>query len=93
MPPAELPPAGSGADSPAAGPPLAGPAATCRGPSCSGEIDVLLCSSCGGRMRILATLTEARSIASFLRSLGVSSEAPRFALARSPPPVLDLDFA
>ena len=57
------------------------------------EIDVLECPACGGRMRILATLTEAGAIASFLRSLGVSADVPRFAPARSPPTAPDLDFA
>jgi len=57
------------------------------------EIDVLECPACGGRMRILATLTEETSIASFLRGIGVSSEVPRFAPARSPPPELSFDFA
>ena len=57
------------------------------------EFDVLVCPACGGRMRVLATLTEETSIASFLRGIGVSSEVPRFAPARSPPHVLDFDFA
>jgi len=44
-------------------------------------------------MRILATLVEATSVASFLRGIGVPSEVPRFAPARSPPRLPDLDFA
>jgi hypothetical protein len=44
-------------------------------------------------MRILATLTEETSLASFLRGIGVSSEVPRFAPARSPPSLHDFDFA
>lgn len=49
------------------------------------EIDVLSCPRCGGRMKIVATLTDRSVVAAFLRSLGVSTEVPRFIPARSPP--------
>jgi hypothetical protein len=57
------------------------------------EIDVLRCPACGGRMRILATLTEESAVAAFLRSIGVSPEVPHFAPARSPPLLCDSDLA
>jgi hypothetical protein len=49
------------------------------------EIDVLCCPRCGGRMKIVATLTDRSVVAAVLRSLGVSTEIPRFVPARSPP--------
>ena len=49
------------------------------------EFDVLCCPQCGGRMKIIATLTEPRAVAAFLRGIGVSPDPPRFAPARPPP--------
>jgi len=46
---------------------------------------VLCCPKCGGRMKIIATLTEPSAEAAFLRGIGVSSDAPRFTPARPPP--------
>jgi hypothetical protein len=34
------------------------------------EVDVLCCDNCGGRMRLMALVTEATSVARFLRALG-----------------------
>jgi len=48
-------------------------------------IDVLACPRCGGRMRLVALVTEAASAGRFLRGLGESTEAPARAPARGPP--------
>jgi hypothetical protein len=44
-------------------------------------LDVLCCPGCGARMRLLAMVTEPKSITRYLRSLGEPTDAP----ARSPP--------
>ncbi len=48
-------------------------------------IDVLACPRCGGRMRLVALVTEAASAARFLRGLGEPTEVPSRAPARGPP--------
>jgi hypothetical protein len=48
-------------------------------------IDVLACPRCGGRMRLVALVTEAASVRRFLRGLGESTDAPARAPARGPP--------
>ena len=48
-------------------------------------IDVLACPRCGGRMRLVALVTEAASAGRFLRGLGEPTEAPARAPARGPP--------
>jgi hypothetical protein len=48
-------------------------------------IDVLACPRCGGRMRLVALVTEAASVRRFLRGLGESTDAPLRAPARGPP--------
>ena len=47
--------------------------------------DVLACPRCGGRMRLVALVTEAASVRRFLRALGESTDAPARAEARGPP--------
>jgi len=47
--------------------------------------DVLACPRCEGRMRLLAMVTEPKSVARYLRSLGEPTEAPARAPARGPP--------
>jgi hypothetical protein len=47
--------------------------------------DVLACARSGGRMRLLATVTEPKSVARYLRALGEPTEAPARAPARGPP--------
>jgi len=49
------------------------------------SIDVLACPRCGGRMRLVALVTEAASVRRFLRGLGEATEAPARAPARGPP--------
>ena len=48
-------------------------------------LDVLACPSCGGRMRLLAMVTEARNIARYLAAIGEPTEAPARAPSRGPP--------
>lgn len=48
-------------------------------------IDVTLCPSCSGRMRLVALVKEASSIKRFLRHLGEPTEPPPMADARGPP--------
>ena len=47
--------------------------------------DVLSCPRCEGRMRLLAMVTESKSVARYLRALGEPTDAPPQAPARGPP--------
>jgi len=49
------------------------------------SIDVLACTGCGGRMRLVALVTEPAPIRRFLRGLGETTDAPTRAPARGPP--------
>jgi hypothetical protein len=49
------------------------------------SIDVLSCPACGGRMRLVALVTEPKSIRRFLRGLGEPTEPPVREPARGPP--------
>jgi hypothetical protein len=49
------------------------------------ELDVTKCPDCGGRMRIVAALTEPTSIRSFLEGVGLPARPPPIAPARSDP--------
>jgi len=46
--------------------------------------DVLACARCGGRLRVLAVITEAEPVRRILEHLGLPSEAPPLARARDP---------
>jgi hypothetical protein len=48
------------------------------------DVDVLQCAKCGGRLRVLAVLTEAEPVARVLAHLGLPTEAPSVARARDP---------
>src|SRR5450432_3634341 len=48
-------------------------------------IDVETCPRCGGRMRLLAVITDLASAAGFLRHRGEPTEPPKRAPARAPP--------
>jgi hypothetical protein len=48
-------------------------------------VDVLLCPGCGGRMRMIAGLTERAAIVRILEHLGVSTEVPRMQRSRDGP--------
>ena len=53
-------------------------------------IDVETCPRCGGRMRLLAVITDSASTARFLRHRGEPTEPPSRAPARAPPYWLSL---
>jgi len=48
-------------------------------------LDVLACPRCDGRMRLLAMVTEPKSVSRYLRGLGEPTDAPARAPARGPP--------
>jgi hypothetical protein len=49
------------------------------------DIDVYTCPRCGGRMRLLALITEPMNVVRFLRHIGEPTEPPPRAPARDPP--------
>ena len=56
------------------------------------RIDVTQCPICGGHMKIVAALTEPRSIQRYLAGVGLPSRAPPIAPPR-PQPQHEFDFA
>ena len=56
------------------------------------QVDVTVCPACGGHMRIIAALTEPRSIQAYLVGVGLPSRAPPIAPAR-PHPQSEFDYA
>ena len=56
------------------------------------RIDVTQCPACGGDMKIVAALTEPRSIRRYLEGVGLPSRAPPIAPAR-PDPQSEFDYA
>jgi len=48
------------------------------------DVDVLKCPKCDGRLRVIAAITEAASVARILAHIGVPTEAPAVARARDP---------
>jgi hypothetical protein len=48
------------------------------------DVDVLQCANCGGRLRVLAVLTEREPVGRILTHLGLPTEAPVAARARDP---------
>jgi len=53
------------------------------------QVDV--CPECGGRMRIIAFITDPASVGRYLRGEGLPTEAPPIASAR-PPPQMEFDY-
>ena len=47
--------------------------------------DVLRCTRCGGRLRLIALIAEAAVIGRILRHLGLPTEVPSSRPARAPP--------
>lgn len=47
--------------------------------------DILSCPSCGGTMKLLALVTDPRSITRYLRAIGQPTDAPERSPARGPP--------
>jgi len=48
------------------------------------SVDVLACAKCGGRLRVLAVITEREAARRILAHLGQPTEAPPVARARDP---------
>jgi hypothetical protein len=49
------------------------------------DFDVLSCPSCGGRMKLLALVTDSKGVARYLRALGEPTDVPRRSPSRGPP--------
>jgi putative transposase len=49
------------------------------------ELDVTVCPSCGGHMKLVALVKDNDSVARFLRNLGEPTDVPPRAAARAPP--------
>jgi len=49
------------------------------------EVFQLLCTLCGGQMRIIAFITYSADIRQILKHIGAETEPPRIAPARGPP--------
>ena len=49
------------------------------------EVDVLACTACGGRMRVIAFLEDPAVVRQILDHLGLPSTPPPYAVARGPP--------
>ncbi len=56
------------------------------------EVDALCCPRCGGRMRILAAITEADVARRILACLSLPTRAPPMARARGSPPPMSEAF-
>jgi hypothetical protein len=56
------------------------------------EIDVLACTECGGRLRLLATIEDAAVVRRILSHLGIAADCPEALPARSPPWAEQFDF-
>ena len=52
---------------------------------------MLACSRCGGRLRVLACLTDHDAVRGFLTSVGLPTDAPSTARARDPTEECNLD--
>jgi hypothetical protein len=48
------------------------------------QVDVMACAKCGGRLRVLAVITEREPVRRILAHLGLPHEAPSLARARDP---------
>ena len=48
-------------------------------------IDILACGECGGRLRLLSTITDRAAIEKILAHLGLPTDLPTPAPARAPP--------
>jgi len=53
--------------------------------ACSFAVDVLVCPSCHGRMRLLAVIKEPANVARYLAGVGEATEEPRRCPGRGPP--------
>ena len=48
------------------------------------DVDVFACAKCGGRLRVLAVITEMEPVRRILAHLGLESDVPPLARARDP---------
>jgi len=55
------------------------------------NFDLETCTHCGGKMRIVAAITDAVSIKTYLDGVGLTSEIPEIKPAR-PPPQMDFEY-
>ena len=55
------------------------------------DVDALACSKCGGRLRILACVTDPNEARDFLKRIGLPSDAPSAARARDATEEVELD--
>jgi len=55
------------------------------------QVDVMQCAKCGGRLRVLAVITEPEPVRRILAHLGLPPEAPPVARARDPTDDLDVE--
>jgi hypothetical protein len=53
-------------------------------------VDVLCCTRCGGRRRVLEAVTDPEAAARILLHLGLEATAPRAEQARAPPDTFDI---
>ncbi|OFZ81150.1 MAG: hypothetical protein A2583_04445 [Bdellovibrionales bacterium RIFOXYD1_FULL_53_11] len=51
------------------------------------DIDVLKCSSCGGKLKVISMITQKKVIRPFLESMKLPAEPPVLMLARPPPQI------
>ena len=56
------------------------------------SIDVSTCDRCGGRMRVIAALTEPATIRRYLQGVGLPAQPPPIAPPRAPPQT-ELEFS
>ena len=56
------------------------------------DVDVLSCTACGGRLRVLGEVTEPSLVRLVLETLGLPPDAPRAARARNPTELLCAQF-
>jgi hypothetical protein len=49
------------------------------------DVDVLLCGRCGGRMKLIAMVTDPKSVTRYLASIGELVEVPDRSQSRGPP--------
>jgi hypothetical protein len=49
------------------------------------EVDVTVCPDCGGKMKLIATITDPKTIWNILAHVGVPTESPASQFARGPP--------
>lgn len=56
------------------------------------EADVTVCPQCGGRMKLIATITNPKAVGKILAHVGLPTQSPAIELARGPPAQLTLEI-